>query len=112
MKFVPHPRLGSANPPTQLEILVHAHSQIKAKYKTEADYLELLFKWVSEDRPQECHRCGCTDITRRRGARKGKCRKCRAEVSFTADTFFDGIKETGRMGNNHPVNARGHCFCR
>lgn len=69
-----------------------AVDEFRARFKTEEDGFEEIFRRLNEENPVSCHHCGSVDLTHEYGSRVVHCNACGKPTWFTAGTFFERIR--------------------
>jgi len=73
-------------------LILHICEELNRKYKTVEDCFEAIYKSLNNGHGPICRHCGCCEFDKKYGDRAGKCKKCRVETHFTANTIYEDCR--------------------
>lgn len=82
-----------SHPVTQDKQIARLWREFNRQFKTEKDCMEAIYKILKNEKALSCKNCESKDWQRAYGERLRNCSSCGREVSITAGTFFDGIRQ-------------------
>lgn len=79
---------------TREELCEFLVDEFRAKFKTDEEGFEEIFRRLNEENAIRCKHCGSIDLKKEYGSRVVHCKTCKKTTWFTAGTFFENIRSS------------------